>query len=113
MKEIRFEIPEWVQEDEFANYIADNSDEYYAAFDSTANENDDRSQVDNISVINVELHENLVTIYYDVDYSAYHGCRDMNYEDTDEREIVGHREGRIIIFESFSPSPPRSTYEEF
>lgn len=111
--EIRFEIPEHIAEEDFADYIANNSDEYYGAFDQTANEHDDRSSVDGINVINVELTEDEVHIEYEVDYSAYHGCRDKNYADTDERELFGTRNGRVITFDKFVFPQKRSTFDEF
>ena len=110
---LRFEIPEWVEEDNVADYIAENVDKYTDALDHTASEHDERAQVDEISVTNVELTEHGVTIYYDVEFSAYHGCRDMNYAETDDRFITGIREGRILTFEKHIYPPPRSTYEEF
>lgn len=115
MEEVRVEIPDWVgdDDDEIASYLADNMDLYEAALDQTANVHDDRSSVDDVSVTNVDVSAHRVVVSYDVDFSAYHGCRDMNYADTHDRELIGRREGRTIIFEKFIPPPPRTTYEEY
>lgn len=115
MEVVRVEIPDWVEDDddEIASYLADNKDDYEDALDQTANIHDDRSQVDDVTVTSVDVTTHTVVVSYDVDFSAYHGCRDLNYADTHDRQIVGRREGRAIIFEKFAPQPPRSTYEEF
>ncbi len=96
-----------------ADYIAKHHEKYYGAFDLTANEHDDRSQVDDIRVTDVKIDEDSVTINYDVEYSAYHGCRDKNYADSDERELFGERQGRLLIFDSWVRPSRRSTDDEF
>lgn len=110
---IQFELPGNLEEDEFTDFITDNIEALYDAMDITANEHDNRSQVDDIRVTGIQLNENSVTINYEVEYSAYHGCRDINYTDTDEREAHGERQGSLLIFEKFTPPPPRSTHDEF
>lgn len=112
-KAVRFEIPVWVEEAKIADYISNNMHEYSDALDKSASEHDDRAEVDEIIVTNVELEEDSVFIYYDVEFSAYYGCRDMNYSDTDEREICGTRKGRVFTFEKYIPPPKRTTFEEF
>jgi hypothetical protein len=60
---------------------------------------DDRATVDDVSVEDVELHEDgSVTVHYTVQYSAYHGCRDMNYADDDLRAVTGVRDGGDWVF---------------
>lgn len=110
---IQFELPNSLEEDEFADFITDNIEALYDAMDITANEHDSRSQVDDIRVTNIQLNESHVTINYEVEYSAYHGCRDINYADTDEREAHGERRGNLLIFGKFVPSQLRSTHDEF
>lgn len=112
-EEIRFEIPEWVEEDEFESYFRNNIDDFSEALDHSAYEHDNRSQVDDISVSSIDLSPDSVTISYDVEISAYHGCRDANYADTDERDITGRREGRVFFFDKFVYPERRSTYDEF
>jgi hypothetical protein len=115
MDEIRFEIPEWVEEDEEAlkDYIVDNYEKFADALDYTANDHDDRAVVDEVRITHVDLGEDFVGISYEVDYSAYHGCRDMNYADTHERFVRGRREKREFVFKKFMHPPRRSTFEEF
>lgn len=112
-EQIRFEIPEDIEDENLADYIAENMGEYSVALDHSAYGHDERSQVDDISVTSVEIDDDFVTIRYDVDISAYHGCRDVNYAETDEREVTASREGRVLIFDKYVPLPPRSTYDEF
>ncbi len=112
-EEIKFGIPECIKEDEFESYFRDNIDEFSEALDHSAYEHDDRSQVDDISVSSIDLSPDSVTIYYDVEISAYHGCRDANYADTDERDIIGRREGLVFFFDKFVYPERRSTADEF
>lgn len=115
MEEVRFEIPEWIDEDEeaFKDYIAENFEEYSAALDYTANDHDDRAVVDEVRVTDVDLNDDSVGISYEVDYSAYHGCKDMSYADTHERFLSGRRDGRVFVFKKFVSPTRRSTFEEF
>lgn len=112
-EEIRFEIPEWVEKDKFESYFRENIDDIWEALDHSAYEHDDRSQVDEISVVSIDMCINSITIYYDVEISAYHGCRDANYANTDERYITARREGRVFFFDKFVYPERRSTYDEF
>lgn len=112
-EEIRFEIPDDVDEDDFESYFQNNIDEISQALDQSAYEHDERSQVDEIEISSIDLSDGAVTIYYDVHISAYHGCRDANYADTDERDITGRRDGRVFFFDKWVYPERRSTFEEF
>ncbi|MDR7151659.1 hypothetical protein J2W49_003635 [Hydrogenophaga palleronii] len=112
-EKIRFEIPDWVDEDDFEKYFKDNIDEYTDALDQSANSHDDRSQVDEITLESIDLYPDSVTVYYNVEISAYHGCRDVNYAETDERDVTGSREGRVFIFDKHVYPAPRTPFEEF
>lgn len=109
----RFEIPDWVDEADYEKYFEDNVDDYLDALDQSANPHDDRSQVDEITVESIDLYADSVTIYYNVEISAYHGCRNVNYAQTDERDVIGSREGRVFLFEKHIYPEPRTTLEEF
>jgi len=110
-KTLLFEVPDYLEEDEIEQYFRDNVDELMPAFDLELD--DDRAQVDEVSIENLELSKDRVDIEYLVEYSAYYGCRDMNYADEDQRVVSGIRDGRRFEFEIFVPPPRRSTYEEF
>jgi hypothetical protein len=109
---IRFEIPGEVRAEDYPDYLREHFEEYSAALDDSADPHDDRAQVDEVRVTNVELTEDTVYISYEVDYSAHYGCRDMNYSETAERELVGDRTGRVFTFARFTQPEPRSTFEE-
>ena len=112
-KTFTLQVPHEIDESDWASYLKAQVHEYEDALDCTANEYDNRSLVDGIRVTGVDVGENQVTIYYDVDISAYHGCRDLNYAETDSRDVTAIREGQELTFEVFEPPPPRDTYEEF
>lgn len=59
---------------------------------------DDRAIVDRITVESVELTGQTVCVNYRIDFSAYHGCRDLNYQTEDWRAIVGKQDGDEWVF---------------
>ena len=112
-QQIRFEIPDEVDENDFESYFRDHIDEFSEALDHSAYEHDHRSQVEEIELLSIELSPDSVTIYYEVEISAYHGCRDMSYAESVDRDVVARREGRVFFFDEFEYPERRNTYDEF
>ncbi len=110
-KNIIFEVPDDIEDDEFEEYFIENFDELLPALDLEVG--DDRAVVDNVDIEIFQLSEDRVDIQYIVEYSAYYGCSDMDYSNEDQRVISGTRNGRKFQFEIFITPPKRSTYEEF
>ena len=110
---IIIEAPSGVNDEEIKNFLTDNIESLYDAMDLQVNHLDDRAQVDDIQITEIELTSDTIHIEYCVEYSAFHGCRDANYVDEDQRSVEGSRNGNKFIFEKFIPPPARSTHEEF
>jgi len=110
---IIIEAPSGVNDEEIKNFLTDNIESLYDAMDIQVNHLDDRAQVDDIQITEIELTSDTIHIEYCVEYSAFHGCRDANYVDEDQRSVEGSRNGNKFIFEKFIPPPARSTHEEF
>lgn len=110
---ITIEVPSGFDDEAIKNYFTDNIENLYDAMDLEVNNLDDRAQVDDIQITEIELTSDTIYIEYNVEYSAYHGCRDANYVDDDQRSIEGSRVGNKFVFDRFVPRPARSTYEEF
>lgn len=105
------EVPDYLEEDEIEDYFRDNIDELRPAMDLELE--DDRAQIDEIEIENFVLFDDVVHIEYGIQYSAYYGCKDMDYANEDQRMVSGRRNGRSFEFEVFVPPPRRSTFEEF
>lgn len=105
------EVPGYLEEDEIEGYFRDNIDDLRPAMDLELE--DDRAQVDEIGIENFEMSDDSVHIEYEIQYSAYYGCKDINYADVDQRVVSGRRNGRSFEFNVFVPPPRRSTYEEY
>ena len=86
---ITIEVPNGFNDEEIKNYLTENIESLYAAMDFEVNHFDDRAQVDDIQITEIELTSDTIYIEYNVQYSAYHGCRDANYVDEDQREVEG------------------------
>lgn len=115
MDTLLIEIPSHIEDDdELADWVRGNSEAFWPAMDLDASQHDDRANVDEVNITEVEIDERTVAIHYDYEYSAYYGCRDVNYSDTtDEEVIVGQRQGNTLLFEKFKPRERRSSDEEF
>jgi len=109
------DIPSYIKDDEkLADWVCENPDLFSEAMDLDASQLDDRATVHEVTITDVEVDEETVAIHYEYDFSAYYGCRDLNYAGTsDEDVIVGARQGNTLTFERFIPPVRRSTDEEF
>ena len=107
------ELADYLNDDEIKNYLISNVDELYPAMDLEVDDSDDRAQLDEVTITQIDLTYDSIQIEFDVEYSAYHGCKDMSYSDSDSRSIAGERKGNKLIFKKFIPSPRRTTHEEF
>ena len=115
MNKLLIEVPSHIESDEeLSGWVQENSKLFWGAMDLDASQFDDRANVDGVTITEVEVDETTVAIHYEYHYSAYYGCRDMDYSDTvEESVIVGTRQGRTISFEKFKPIERRSTVDEF
>ena len=107
---LKIEVPDDLDEDELEDYFHQIKEELYPALDLELE--DDRAQVDDVDFEAVVVTDDSVQIEYTVQYSAYYGCKDMDYADDDQRTVFGTRNGRIFEFDKFIPPPRRSTADE-
>lgn len=115
MNSLLIDIPSHIEDDEeLADWVRENPYLFSEGMDLDVSQLDDRATVDDISITDVEICGETVVIHYEYDFSAYYGCRDMNYADTSDGDvIVGTRKGNILLFDKFKPRERRSTYDEF
>ena len=94
-------------------YFQDLTDEEFGSvLDLEVEELDDRAQVENISVKDVNADGDDVSITYELEFSAYYGCKDMDYSDTDERVVRGWCEGDHWVFSKHVATPRRYPNDE-
>lgn len=110
-KVLKISVPDYLDDDQIEEYFRENIDELRPALDLEIQ--DDRAQVDEIEIEIFQLTEDSLHIEYVVQYSAYYGCKDMDYADEDQRVVSGRRDGNLFEFDVFVPPPRRSTFEEF
>ncbi len=73
----------------------------------------DRATLDDVEVIGVTVTGDQIEVEYSFDYSAYLGCRDANWADTETSSVCGSRRGNEWWFDRHVPWVPRSTADEF
>lgn len=54
-----------------------------------------------------------IEVHYEVEYSIYKGCRDMNVQDVEELHVFGDLTDEGWAFDEHVPSPKRTTVDEF
>ncbi len=110
---VRIEIPE--DEDiDLVSYFQDLIEsDLSSAIDFGVREFDERAQLDSIECTDVLVNGDEVLLTYQVEFSAYYGCSDMDYCDTDERTVRGRKDGNEWVFPVYVAPPSRTTDEEY
>ena len=113
MTKIVIQLPRNLPDDMVEDFLREKIEDLYPAMDLEVQDLDDRATLDNVEIEAVTIDGGQVTVDYRVDYSAYYGCRDLNYGDDDDRSIEGRRTGDRIEFDEFVAPERRSTHDEF
>ena len=82
------------------------------AIDYGVTEFDERATINNIECTDVVANDDSVIVTYEVSFSAYYGCSDMDYANTDKRTVRGRRVENTWVFPLHVPPPTRSTHDE-
>jgi hypothetical protein len=106
-------LPEDTSNESLRSHFQQQLHELKPALDDQVEDSDPRAVVDNIEIVAVYRTGQDVQIDYIVHFSAYYGCDDRNYVDSDERSVNGIIGDDWLVLESFVPRLPRDTYEEF
>lgn len=101
-KTIRVPIPDedtdlvWYFDEQVEN------DQFGLTLDYSVREHDERAEIDEVRISEVEVSADGVRVHYEIDWSAHYGCSDMNCADTARHFGVSHvPEPR---FQDFGPS---------
>ena len=106
---IRIEALE--DEDEMIDLLSSSVDELTPTFDLRVG--DERAQLGEISITDVQFQGDMVHVTYEFDWSSYYGCDDMNGYGEEDGVVTGVLEAGYWVFQRFVPPPERSTFEEF
>ncbi len=83
-----------------------------AALDLVVAEFDKKAQIDNIQIDEIDVHDNAVTVTYQLAFSASYTCSGIDYAGTHQRTVTGVRDGNWWVFRPAFILPKRSTADE-
>lgn len=113
MEYIRVAIPpEGTDLKEFFDRQLSNS-EFRRVLDLDVDEFDERAVHYGTEIDTVEADEDGVTVFYEVFWDAYHGCKDINHAGSADREVFGEVDGSDWLFQVYQAPEKRSTFEEY
>ncbi len=93
--------------------INDKESNFSNALDRDVSHINQRAHVDAVRVTDVDITGSLIEVTYDVEYSIYNGCKDMNVQDAEELHVFGELTSEGWEFEEHVPPPKRTTMDEF
>lgn len=95
---VRINIPLEYDENSLTDHLNENIEDLYPALDLDVEERDMRANFIEATITSVDIDGDKIIVYYEVDYDAHYGCKDIDGGGTYEDEIVGKIEGGHIIF---------------
>lgn len=101
--------------DYFSDFICDDMGELGGELLPALNldTKDERATVHEVNIEDVEVTDGGVAVHYSYSYSAYYGCKDMDYADDEIGTAWGKKVGDKWVFERHVSPEPRSTLDEF
>lgn len=96
--------------DSLANDMESN---FRSALDFDVSHIDKRAEVYGTRITAVDMDEASIGVSYEVDYSIYNGCKDMNIDDSEGLFVAGVRTADGWAFEEYVTPPKRTTVDEF
>ena len=93
--------------------IDDNESDFSSALDMDVSHIDPVAQMDAVRITQVDINGSTIEVQYDVEYSIYKGCRDMNVQDVEELHVFGDLTDDGWAFDEHIPPPKRTTVDEF
>lgn len=93
--------------------VDDEGSDFRGALDLDVSHIDGRAEAYGVRITDVDIGENSIGVSFEVDYSIYNGCKDMDVDDSDEGFVRGVRTEDGWAFDEFVPPSKRSTVDEF
>ncbi len=95
------------------SHINDEESDFSNVLDHDVSHIDQRAQAHDVQVTEVNIEGSQIEVVYDVEYSIYNGCKDMDVQDAVERRVFGEKTAGGWTFNEHVPPPKRSTMDEF
>lgn len=111
--DIVLHIPPSIDQAAWGDYLRSQLQQLHGALDLIVNEQDELAQLDQLILGDVTVNAEQIEIEYQVCFSSYHACRNLQYSDCERRTLRGERQGNILRFKAYTPPPSRSTADEF
>jgi len=93
--------------------VDDDESDFSDALDHDVSHIDQRAQVYAVRVTDVDINGSQIEVTYELGYSIYNGCKNMNVQDAEELHVFGDLTDEGWAFEKHVPLPKRTTHEEF
>ena len=93
--------------------LEDSESDFPRALDRDVSHIDRRAEVHAVRIMAVEISGSQIEVSYDVEYSIFNGCKDMNVEDAESLHVFGDLTDEGWAFDEYVPPPPRTTVDEF
>lgn len=93
--------------------LDDKESDFSSALDTDVSHIDPVAQMDAIRITQVDIDGSSIEVQYDIEYSIYKGCRDMNIQDVIELHVFGDLTDEGWAFDEYVPPAKRTTVDEF
>lgn len=93
--------------------IDDNESDFSDALDHDVSHIDQRAQVHAVRIRDVDISGSQIEVTYELEYSIYNGCKDMDVQDAEELRVFGDLTDEGWAFDEHVPPPKRTTVDEF
>lgn len=91
----------------------DTESDFRGALDLDVSHIDNRAEAYGVRITDVDMDATSISVSYEVDYSIYNGCKDMDIDDSEELFVSGVRTTDGWVFDESIPHPKRTTADEF
>lgn len=106
-------LPTAREMEELLQSLIDDESDFSSALDHDVSHIDRRAQVHAVRITNVDINGSQIVVTYDLEYSIYNGCKDMDIVDTEELHVFGELTDEGWAFDEYVPPPKRTTVDEF
>lgn len=100
-------------EKHFQSLIDDKKSDFSGVLDHDVSHIDQRAQVHAVRVTQVDINGSDIAVTYELEYSIYNGCKDMDIVDNEELHVFGELTNEGWAFDEYVPPPKRDTVDEF
>ena len=113
MATIKFPLSELDVAESIREFLDANIEEIYPALTFPEQDQNERVQIDDVSVNSVEIHDDgTLEIEYEYSWSFYAGCKDINASGIEQEAVKARLVGGVIEFDVLERPEPRSTSDE-